>query len=58
MAEEKEMCGFKLSTWAKIINMCLGALMVFYSIFSFFSVALDIFDASPILIISFKVYQM
>ena len=58
MAEEKEMLGCKLSTWAKVINMALGALMVFYSIISFFSVALDVFDASPILIISFKIYEM
>ena len=48
----------KISTWAKLINMGLGALMVFYSFMTFFTIALDIFDASPILIISFKVYQM
>ena len=35
-----------MSTWAKVINMGLGVLMVVYSVFSFFSVALDVFDAS------------
>ena len=58
MAETKSFAGCKLSSWAKIINMCLGGLMVFYSIISFFSVALDVFDASPVLIISFKIYEM
>ncbi len=55
---EKEVAGCKISTWAKFINMGLGALMVFYSIITFFSVALDIFDASPVIIVTFKVYQM
>ena len=55
---EKEFCGCKYSTLAKILNMGLGALMVVYSVFTIFSVALDIFDASPILTISFKVYEM
>ncbi len=55
---EKEVAGCRLSTWAKVINMGLGVLMVVYSVFTFFSVALDLFDASPVLIISFKVYEM
>ena len=55
---EKEVAGCKMSTWAKVINMGLGVLMVIYSIFTFFSVALDIFDASPVIIITFKCYEM
>ena len=56
---EKEACGIKLSTWAKIANMLLGALMIFYSIITFFTIALDIFDdASFILIVSFRIYEM
>ena len=56
---EKEACGIRLSTWAKIANMVLGAIMIFYSIITFFTVALDIFDdASFVLVISFRVYEM
>ena len=56
---EKEACGIRLSVWAKIANMLLGALMIFYSIITFFTIALDIFDdASFILIISFRIYEM
>ena len=55
---EKEVCGMKLSTLAKVVNMLLGALMVLYSFLTFFTIALDIFDASPIIIITFKVYEM
>ena len=58
MAEEKMMCGCKISMLAKLINVGLGILMIFFSIFSFFTIALDIFDASPVLIISFKCYEM
>ena len=55
---EKEVAGCKLSTWAKVINMGLGVLMVIYSVFTFFSIALDIFDASPVIIVTFKCYEM
>ena len=55
---EKEACGIRLSTWAKIVNMGLGALMVFYSVITFFTIAVDIFDASPVVIISFRIYEM
>ena len=56
---EKEACGIRLSVWAKIANMLLGAIMIFYSIITFFTVALDIFDdASFVLVISFRVYEM
>ena len=48
----------RIITWAKALNMGLGALMIVYSFLTFFSIALDIFDASPILIISFKVYEV
>ena len=56
--KEREACGIKLSTWAKIANMGLGVAMIVYSVLTFFTIALDIFDASPILIISFKIYEM
>ena len=55
---EREMAGMKLSTWAKLINVGLGCAMVFFSVFSFFNVATDVLDASPVMIISFKVYEM
>ena len=56
---EKEACGIRLSVWAKIANMVLGAIMIFYSIITFFTVALDIFDdASFVLVISFRIYEM
>ena len=55
---EKEYCGMKLSTWAKVINMGLGALMIFYSIFTFFTVLGAVFDVSAILVISFRIYEM
>ena len=55
---EKEYCGMKLSTWAKVINMGLGALMIFYSIFTFVTVIGAAFDVSGILIISFRIYEM
>ena len=57
-APEKEACGIKLTTWAKILNMGLGAAMVTYSILTMFTVALDAFSSSPILIISFRVYEV
>mgnify|MGYP000123658434 CR=1 FL=1 len=57
-APEREACGIKLSTWAKIINMALGVIMIVYSILTFFTIAVDIFDASPVLIISFRLYEM
>ena len=55
---EKEFCGMKLTTWAKVLNMALGAAMVTYSVLTIFTVALDAFSSSPILIISFRVYEM
>ena len=55
---EREACGIKLSTWAKILNMGLGVIMIVYSIMTFFTIALDVFDASPILVISFRIYEM
>ena len=55
---EKEVCGCRLSTLAKVINMVLGALMVLYSFLTMFNIAFSIFDESPIIIISFKVYEM
>ena len=56
---EKEVCGIRLSVWAKIANMLLGALMIFYSIITFFTVAFDLFDdASFVLILSFRIYEM
>ena len=32
--------------------------MFLFSVLTFFSIALDVFDASPILVISFKLYEM
>ena len=55
---EKEACGIKYSTWAKIINMVLGLVMIVYGVLTLFTVALDVFDASPILVISFKIYEV
>ena len=55
---EREACGIKWSTWAKIVNMGLGVLMIFYSVITFFSIAVDIFEASPVLVISFRLYEM
>ena len=55
---EKEVCGCKISTIAKLINVCLGILMIFYSIFSFFTVVLDLTDKSFVIVITFRVYEM
>ena len=55
---EKEVCGCKISTIAKLINVCLGILMIFYSIFTFFSVAWDMWTSSPVIVITFRVYEM
>ena len=57
-SQEKELCGCKYSTLAKIANMGLGILMVFYSVITFFSIATAVFKESPILVIMFKVYEM
>ena len=58
MAEQKEYCGARVSTWIKILNMILGILMVVYSVLTIFTVALDLFDETPILVITFRVYEM
>ena len=58
MADEKEVCGCKVSTLVKLTNVVLGLLMILYSVLSFFTIVLDVFDASPVLIISFKCYEM
>ena len=58
MAEEKMVCGCKISTLVKLINMILGVLMIVESFFSFFTVVFDILSESAILIICFKVYEM
>ena len=56
--KETEIAGMKLSTWAKLINVCLGVGMVLFSVFSFFSIPTDVVDATPVLIVSFKIYEM
>ena len=53
---EKELCSIRLSTWAKIINMALGALMVFYSVMTFFTSALKLGDVSYVIGVTFKAY--
>ena len=55
---EREMCGCKLSTLVKIINMALGAFMCVYGVFTIFTVIGDFGSSSPILFISFRIYQM
>mmetsp|Transcript_6236 Transcript_6236/g.8325 ORF Transcript_6236/g.8325 Transcript_6236/m.8325 type:complete len:163 (-) Transcript_6236:143-631(-) len=56
--EPKKCGGMQVSTWAKLINMGLGGLMVFYSVITFFTIAADILSSSPILIVSFKIYEI
>ena len=55
---EKVIFGANASTWIKILNVILGCLMIFYSFFTMFTVVFDVFDASPILIVSFRVYEI
>ena len=47
-----------LSTLVKLINMLLGGFMCFYGIFTIFTVIGDLGADSPILFISFRIYQM
>ena len=54
----KEWCGMKVSTWAKLINVALGSIMIIYSFMTFFSLAFDLISESPVIIITFKVYEM
>ena len=53
--EERKMMGCGCSFWVKLLNMCLGALMMFYSIFSFFEVHLN---NNAVIIYMFKSYEV
>ena len=45
----------KISTWAKVTNMGLGALMILWSVFTFFSIELG---SEAVIAITFKVYSV
>ena len=45
----------KISTWAKVVNMGLGVLMIVYSFFTFFSLSLG---SEAVIIIMFKGYSV
>ena len=54
--KEKQICGCRLSTLFKLINMIIGGLMIFYSVVTFFTI--KIADGELFLVYSFKVYEM
>ena len=55
-SKEKIMCGCKFSTWIKMVNCVLGALIAFYGVFSFFEVPLG--NGEIVIAYSFKVYEI
>ena len=53
--KEREWCGMKISTWAKVTNMGLGVLMILWSVFTFFSINLG---SEAVIAITFKAYSV
>ena len=53
--KEKQVLGCNWSTWFKIINLIVGALMIAYSVFSFFEIP---GGTDAIMVYTFKVYEM
>lgn len=53
--KEKSFAGCTLSTWARLINLIVGGLMIAYSVFSFFEIPSG---DNAIMLYSFKVYEM
>ena len=49
------MLGCNWSTWFKLINLVVGALMITYSVFSFFEIPIE---EGAVMIYTFKVYEM
>ena len=52
--KEKSYAGCTFSTWARLINLIVGGLMIAYSIFSFFEIPSG---DDAIMLYSFKVYE-
>ena len=48
----------RLTTLAKVVNMALGASMIIYSVLTIFTIALSALDSSPIIVISFRIYEV
>ena len=58
MAESKRICGFEIAQFTRMINVALGAVMVVFSALTLFNIPSSLMSESPVLIISFKVYEM
>ena len=52
---ERKILGCKVDTFIGIFNMAIGAIMIFYSIFSLFDIS---FDSELVIDYIFKVYYM
>ena len=56
MAEEQEVCGCKLSTFIKTINLVVGCAMVFFGFFNIFRFLSA--GSQIVLVFGFCFYQM